>query len=293
MERLFTKIKKEALSQDEKTKIFSTLQNFVNENPIKSTPPPFYISWSFFGQKTFVIPAVVTIIIVLIGSGTVFAAQNSLPNDMLYPIKMLSESMQSFAATDTKTKAQIEASHAISRLNEVEQIVNLNKQINKETEKEIGNNFGVQLQSVTANINKLKSSGQTQDASIIWSDFKKSVAKHEKTITDLSNSTTTTIETQKELSSVISDIHSQLEKTSVENGDLLEKSTASSTIKSSAADQNLKDLKETNVNSTKDSNQIQGEVKGASIDNQIEAKQAAEMHQKNNSFDSERADHQN
>jgi hypothetical protein len=261
MEKLFSKIMKKNLEPDEKLKILSVLQNFVDENPIQSIRSPFYSFWSIASQKKFMAPVSIAIVFALV-TGTTFAAKNSLPNDMLYPIKMLDEGVQSLIAVDTKTKAQVEAAHAISRLEEVEQIVNLSKQIDQKTRKEILNNFGAQAQSVAKNVDELEKSGKTKDASIIWSDFKKSVAEHEKTITELSDSTSTKAETQKELSNVIHDIHSHFEKTS-----------------------NRSNWQDNQNNAATSSEQIQGEVKGAETSNQMEIKQNIE---KNDFYKSER-----
>jgi hypothetical protein len=217
MEKLFAKIKKETLDEDEKIKILSSLRNFVSENPaqIKS---PFYNPWLvFMRQKMVLIPVAFVFVFILTGS-TIFAAKNSLPGNILYPIKMLREGVESSIAINTKSRAQIEAVHAISRLKEVEQIVSSNGQLNNDVGKQIENNFQTQLQSVTSNINELENNNQKEDASIIWTDFKKSVAEHEKTITELSSSTKIETDTKKELNRVVSNIHSQIEKVSNENG---------------------------------------------------------------------------
>jgi len=245
MEKLFAKIKKETLNPDEKTKIYSALRNFVAENPVRSIKSPFYESWFIFEQRMVVMPIAIVLVFVLTG-GTVFAAKNSLPGDILYPIKMIRETMESFSAPDTKAKAQIEVSHAISRLQEVEQIVNSNRQLDKGAGQEIGNNFGTQVQDVKNNINELKNSDQGKDASAIWSDFKKSVAEHEKTISELSNSTSTKDETKQELDNVVSNIHSQLENKTDEKTSESEKSN-------------------------------EGEVKGAETSKQMEVKQNTEI----------------
>jgi hypothetical protein len=210
MEKLFAKIKKEALKPDEKAKIFSELRSFVAKNPIQSIRSPFYDSWFIFRYRTAVIPVV---LVVILTASTVFAAQNSLPGSVLYQVKMLKENVESLATNNAKAKAQIEAIHAISRLQEVEQIVVSSGQLNTETRKQIENNFESQVQNVTNNVNKLRKSGHEKEASKIQSDFQSKLAEHEKTITELSNSTSTEMKTRKELSNVVSNI-SELKKRS-------------------------------------------------------------------------------
>lgn len=229
MEKLFAKIKKETLKPDEKAKVFSVLEKFVAENPVQSVRSPFYRTLVFMRQKNFIIPTIAIIIIILSGS-TALAAKNSLPGQTLYSVKMIGESAQSFLALNPKSKAQIEASHAISRLQEIEQVASLNKQLNEGEGKDMSGNFENQVKSVTKNIDKLKDKGQSEDASIIWSDFKKSVAVHEKTIEDLSNSSTTKTETKKELDNIVSSINSQFNednKDSEQNNIEIQNSTSS------------------------------------------------------------------
>ncbi len=255
MEKLFKKIKKETLSPDEKIKILSVLHDFVAENPMQNIRSPYLDFWFIFKQKTIVIPITAALILILTGS-TAFAAKKSLPGDILFPVKMLKEKVEAFMTTNTKTRAQVEVSHAISRLQEVEQVVTSNKQLNKGAGKEISNNFETQMEDVVDNVNKLKDNGQMEDASAIWSDFKKSVAEHEKTITELSNSTSTGDETKQELDNMVFDIHSQLENKTDEDNRKSEKSN----------------------NDSNDFNQTNGEVKGVETGDEIETKQTVETH---------------
>jgi hypothetical protein len=186
MERLFAKIKKETLNLDEKAEILSKLQIFVDQNPVRSIKSPFYSSWEvYIKQKTFIIPAVAIVIVLSLTGGTVLAAKSSLPGEMLYPVKILNEKVQSFTAVGPEAQAQVHASQAISRLQEVEQIVASNKQLDTATAQEIQNKFGAQAQEVMKNVDKLKNSGHEKEASKIQSDFKSSIAKHKKAIIEL------------------------------------------------------------------------------------------------------------
>ncbi len=217
MEKLFKKIKKEALNPDEKAKIFSALQTFVAENPIKNIPSPFYNSWFIFRYRMVMAPIAFILIFALAGSAA-FAAKKSLPGDKLYSIKMLNEKVESMIAIDSKTKAQIEISHAISRLQEVEQIVTSNRQLDKGDGKKIGDNFQEQVQEATNNINELRNRGREKDASEIHSDFRTMLTEHEKTITELSNSGDTKDEIKKELDQMVSEVRSELKKKLDEDG---------------------------------------------------------------------------
>ncbi|MFH0804195.1 MAG: DUF5667 domain-containing protein [Candidatus Zambryskibacteria bacterium] len=217
MEKLFSKIKKETLSAEEKAKIFYSLRDFVAQNPVRSIKSPFYEMWFILGQRTIVVPTAIVLVFILV-TGTVFAAGNSLPGSTLYPVKMLRENVESLVATNTKSKAQIEATHAISRLQEVEQMVTSGGQLDTNVRKQIESDFESQVKNATNHINKLRDGGDGKDASKIRSDFKSLLTEHEKTITELSNSTSTKIKTREELSNVISNIRSRIEDASNEDG---------------------------------------------------------------------------
>jgi hypothetical protein len=213
MEKLFAKIKREILDPDEKAKIFSVLRNFMIKNPIQSVRSPFYSEWLVWRYKATLAPIAIVLVFVLTG-GSVFASKNSLPGDTLYPVKMLKEKVESLTATDTKARAEIEVTHAISRLQEVEQIVSSKKQFEKGTGQEISNNFGTQAKDAANNIDELKNSGQAEEAAKIQSNFNKSLSEHEKKIQNIITNTNTQTQTKEELSRVYSDVHSQMEKNS-------------------------------------------------------------------------------
>lgn len=263
MEKLFAKIKKENLSPEEKSKILSSLKAFTAENPVRSIRSPFYDEWFvFIRQKSFAIPVAALLIIILTG-GTVFAANSSLPGSVLYPIKKLSENIQSSVAMSPKSRAIVDASHAISRLSEVEQIVTSGGQLSSSTSQEIQSRFEAQSQQAISNINQLSSSGQSSDASDaskIQSDFHKSLGEHERVITNLSNSTSTQNQTRQELSNVVSNIHSQLERTS-------------STTSNGTEDNGSKNRGNGNKN--------QGEVRGAETSTTTDTRQATSTQRTN------------
>lgn len=184
MEKLFAKIKKETLNPDEKAKIFSALRTFVIQNPIQSVKSPFYSEWFIFRQRMFAIPMAIILVFILTG-GTVLAAKSSLPSSMLYPVKMLDEKVQSLTAVGPKAQAQVEISHAITRLQEAEQIISSGGQLSTTTRQQIQNNFETQTQNVVNHINELKKNGQTKDATKIQSDFEKSITEHQKAINEI------------------------------------------------------------------------------------------------------------
>jgi len=213
MERFFSKIKKETLSKDEKEKIFSALETYVHQNPIRRIKSPFYSEWFVLARKAATAPAILAVVIVLAGGGTVLASRNSLPGDTLYPVKTAGEKVRLFTAVGPKAQAEISTSQAISRLEEVEQIVSLKKDFSSSTRQEIQNKFEAQTQEVINNINELKKNGRGGDAAKINSDLESSLNKHKKTFVKFLNSSSTASSTKEALTNFVSNIDSQIEKT--------------------------------------------------------------------------------
>jgi hypothetical protein len=211
MEKLFAKIKKESLRAEERAAVLSVLKNFVSENPIQRVESPFIGKWFYWMKADLVAPAIMVIFFILTG-GTVLAAKNSLPGDILYPIKMLSENIESKTALNHKTIAKINTTHAVARLKEIEKIAASNKPIDTNTVKEIENNFRAQSEKAINNINQLKQNGDENGASKLQSSFTSSLADSEKNMVDILNATNTKVQTKRELSNMIYNIHSQLER---------------------------------------------------------------------------------
>lgn len=209
MEKLFAKIKKQTLSQQEKNEILNVLNNFVDANPPQRIRSPFFDYHMIFARPMSI--AVIIFIPIFLTSGLVLAAQSSLPGNTLYPVKMLKENVESLVALSPKTKAEIETTHAISRLQEVEQIIVESGQLKTETRQKIENNFESQVQNATSQINKLKDRGHTEAALKVENSLKSKLVEREKSMSDLSESTSTEAKTKKELSNIISNVRSKIE----------------------------------------------------------------------------------
>lgn len=164
MNRLFSKIKKEELNAAEKDAIFSSLKAFVKEHPTQSIPSPFYASW-FALHRTMLAPALLVFIFVFSG-GTVLAAKSSLPGSLLYPVKIFNEKIQSLTTFSSEEKAQLEATQTILRLDEAQELMTAGP-LDVKLKEEIEANIEIQAQDAIGQINELKKSGRTKEASKI------------------------------------------------------------------------------------------------------------------------------
>ena len=216
MNKLFVKINKENLTLEEKSEILSNLKNYISENPVQQIKSTFYTSWFVPNSKSVV--SFILIIVLIVTTSTAFASGSSLPGDILYPIKLWSEDIQSFVSVGTKAQAKVLVKHAITRLKEVEQLVNTGK-LDAKTRKVVEDKFIVQTNEALKSINDLKNNGNSNEASTINSDFKISLSEHEKTITELSDDDKQK-NTKEELVNIISNVQGQIKKTTIINDEI-------------------------------------------------------------------------
>ena len=244
MRKLFEKINKEKLTLEEKRRGISVLQKFMRENKPTEIKSPFYNPWTIFiRQKTFIVPVVLFLIFSL-STGTVLASKNSLPGDILYPVKLLNEKLESATSLSKISQVEVEVKHTITRLTETEKLASegrLNNNLGTEIEKQ----FKTQAEQTINNINQLKDGGALIDAAKISSNFESSLSHHEKTINQLNNNAINT-KGRDGLSGISSSVQSKIEETS-KIQDSFENSIASSSDKVSAksyAEDKLKSAQE-------------------------------------------------
>ncbi len=80
---------------------------------------------SFFNMRAFklkAVPAFLVIIALLLSTGTAYASQDSLPNDMLYPVKLLTEKVEQTLTFDKVKKTEIAFKHAQRRIDELSMV---------------------------------------------------------------------------------------------------------------------------------------------------------------------------
>lgn len=160
-------VKNIKLSSEEKDVMFSRLDLYTKENPIKETGLQPSVWYNFFGQVgkvkgyKYVYSIVATLVFVFTGVGVTNAAEKSLPGDTLYPVKInVNEKVKSAVAFTSKAKAKVEEEKVIRRLDEVEALVKKGEfkngkrdQLEKEVEKSVKvlNNKAVKYDKVEEN----------------------------------------------------------------------------------------------------------------------------------------------
>lgn len=124
-------LKKEAyklsLTRDEKRVMHANLMARMNASesmaPARSRPSPY-----FFFSPQLMMPMAALLVVVLVGSGTAYAAEGALPGDPLYVIKTkVAEPIQGALAFSAEDKIQFHSGVAQTRLEEAEVLASQNR----------------------------------------------------------------------------------------------------------------------------------------------------------------------
>ncbi len=98
----------------------------------------------------------------LITGGTSFVAKDSLPGEVLYPVKInINENIESFLATNDKAEAIVSVKQAARRLEEADTLFSKGK-LTSEKSTEIGDLFEKEVISMNKHLDKLSGKGDTQ-----------------------------------------------------------------------------------------------------------------------------------
>jgi hypothetical protein len=111
-------------------------------------------------QLRWVIPVTAVFAVLVAGTGTVFAASDSLPDQTLYPVKIFTENARVTLTTSSAGKAQLYAQFADTRVNEIVKMADEGKiaQIEKTTERM--NGYFTAIARLTQSDASIEKSGQ-------------------------------------------------------------------------------------------------------------------------------------
>ncbi len=119
------------------------------------------------------------IIALLLGGGTSFAAENALPGDVLYPIKIyVNENVQELAAVSDKAEAKVQAHLAERRLEEAEKLA-VGGKLTAETSADIKARFEKHLEKSKERRMKVQEKSDAEAVADISSDIEVSLGIHQ------------------------------------------------------------------------------------------------------------------
>lgn len=153
LKQLFQEAQNLNLSKDEKSLIRHELQMHVRND--LALRQHMYRSKLKTLKLTFIKPMPIFIVILLALGGTSFAAEKTLPGDVLYPVKLsVNEHVQGWLSVSDEAKANWETVLANRRLSEAENLA-VKSKLDAETEAQIQTNFENHTKKVQERIAKL------------------------------------------------------------------------------------------------------------------------------------------
>lgn len=182
MKKIFKQLKKEQLSQQEKEIMKNELYLFMKNNPIASPTNEAPSRVDFFAifktHHRFAFAGVTLAIILLVMSGTAYAAEESLPGDLLYPIKInVTEKVRTALIKNPERLATWEAKKTERRLKEIEKIT-IKGNLNQERQKQLEDNLSKQVEITRTRIERLQTNERNEKAEKLGIDLEKSLEKY-------------------------------------------------------------------------------------------------------------------
>lgn len=186
------------LSSGEKQRMRANLALFVEQHPIRDArsrqipfPAPSKLS-AFFADVFALKPllsiqpmTVALLMALLIGGGTTFAAEGTLPGDTLYPVKVsFNEEVRSWIAVSHVAQADWDARRAERRLDEAEQLA-AEGNLTSEARANIATHFASHAESFEREIKEIEATQNTRGSFEAHSDFEASLLAHERVLTDI------------------------------------------------------------------------------------------------------------
>jgi len=226
LENLINEMREVKLSSNEKSEILNrtllvidALERAHISLPVKRAPIKsiFVTFWDTYIVERKFMPTMALIAILLVTGGTSLAAENALPGDSLYPMKInVNEQIQALAATTPEAKAKFAAESTSQRLKEAAILSNrgqLDAGKQQIIEKQIAKNAG----EIKNQVASLASKNNLKAAQSLTVNFESSLKAHtlilEKLSTDQASSTSTSTSASTTIGSLINTVKSELATT--------------------------------------------------------------------------------
>jgi hypothetical protein len=156
---------------------------------------------------------VIALTAVLALSGMSAVAQNSLPGQMLYPVKVhVNENLECAFALSDSARADWDMNLISERISEAQQLSSQG-QLSASAQTDITNNVDTHVYDVGTMITKLKASGDTTDAATISGKFKAMLTGQQELLA--SSSVAVSTDTQQSLVPVVAELQGALSAVAV------------------------------------------------------------------------------
>ncbi len=176
------------LHEEEKSRMRRHLRAFMTLNPVREAGSVRLLLRRLNITKLIIIKdmAIALLIVLMVGGGTSFAAQDALPGDILYPVKIgINEEVHAALAFSAEADARWEVERASRRLEEAEQLAMRNR-LDAQAEAAVAARFERHADRAReiASSEKMKKKGSVVAAKFD-ADFEASLRGHEKVLAEI------------------------------------------------------------------------------------------------------------
>lgn len=202
-------------SADEKSQMKNRLHSFMRMYPVRNAEPRrqdmqeskknIIANLAFFRLKY--MTAFALAILLFVSGGMTYAAEGSLPGDLLYPVKLhVSEPVRQYLSFSTESKAQLEAELAKKRLAEAEEMA-ANGTLDSTVAADLEANFKAHADRAGSYVRELSANGNADAAATISTNLETSLLGHGKILDTLG---VANVELYDELKGIGESVHAQV-----------------------------------------------------------------------------------
>lgn len=193
--KLLRETEKISLTRSEKTSIRKTLSLFIQKNHVRNEAPnrhgfeihqrSFLTPFNWLMPKTAM--PIILVITLFVGATASYAADESLPGELLYPMKLnVNETVRGAFSFSTENKADWEVRILERRLEELEKLAAKGR-LNSKTRTEIDSRFGMSTLQLDRHIKTLERDADFEGAADIRSRSEASLRAHIKILEKLAS----------------------------------------------------------------------------------------------------------
>jgi hypothetical protein len=137
---------------------------------------------------TFKFMPLILALLFALGGGTALAANNSLPGEFLYPMKVgFNEQTRGILALTKDAKAEYQSDLVAERVEEIQKLVVKNNELSTDVREEVGENFERYMEKALELIRQLEASGDFEAATEVSSHLEAILNAHQDLINEISD----------------------------------------------------------------------------------------------------------
>lgn len=163
--------------------------------------------------------AIALIIAATVGGGTALAAENALPGDPLWGVKVgVDERLAGMLATNSQAQAEQDVADIKTRVAEAEQL-QIKGQLNTEAQDEISANLDAHAQDAAQLIASMQSSGNAEGAATVAADFQAAMSQGAASLGSAEVATNASTTSSTSAHSLLTDVDTTLNEASALSAD--------------------------------------------------------------------------